>query len=83
MLSGRNMYSALENHLNSLKMGNSIIDWRSNPGYGFVEYTVDFSATTKTNLPNFAKDLNKKYNAFNFTKHKDDQTLSVKFVIRL
>jgi hypothetical protein len=83
MLAGRNMFSVLENHLNSLKMGDAIVDWRSNPGYGYVEYTVEFQASTKTNLKNFAKDINKKYGAFNFTKHKDDQTLAVKFVIKL
>lgn len=83
MLAKGNGIGDLDNYLNSLRSGDRIVDWRNNPGYGYIEYTVEFNLATKTDLKAFAKEINRKYAAFNFTKHKDDQVLAVKFIIKL
>lgn len=77
------MIAQLDSYLSSLKFNEQIADWRCNPGYGAVEYTVEFYARSMSDLKKFARDMSNQHKAFNFTRYMDGNLLVVKFQVNL
>jgi len=77
------MTEQLETYLNSLVRGEGAVDWRSNPGYGMMEYTVEFQQLNREILKAFAKEVSKKFNAFDFSTYQDGNLSVLKFLIKL
>lgn len=77
------MIAQLDTYLTSLKFSEQISDWRCNPGYGVVEYTVEFSPRAAVDIKKFARDIANKHKAFNFTRYTDGGLVVVKFQVNL
>jgi len=77
------MNDKLETYLTSMVRGDAAVDWRQNPGYGTVEYTVEFDRNRIPDLKAFAKNLSKSFGAFEFSTYKDGSLLALKFVVNL
>jgi hypothetical protein len=77
------MTSNIDLELENLRRTEQIKDWSSSLGYGEAEYTIEFKTESVPNLKILAKKLNERYGAHNFTKHNDNGTIAVKFVVTL
>jgi hypothetical protein len=77
------MIAQVDNYLNTLKFSEQIMDWRCNPGYGSVEYTVEFPPRSSVDLKRFATELISKNKAFNFSRYLDSGSVVLKFQINL
>jgi hypothetical protein len=77
------MTSNIDIELDNLRRTEQIKDWSSSLGYGEAEYTIEFKPESVPNLKLLAKKLNEKYGARHFTKHNDNGTIAVRFVVTL